>query len=82
MSVGEVALTLQDVSCLWGLLINSHPIVGWSEGDAIKLIKDSFGIDLNAHMMKLSKRKTRENQEEIIIHSGFKLSLKWLWRTF
>jgi Plant mobile domain len=81
MPVGEVGLTLQDVSCLWGLPINGLPIIGPSDRDSAKLIKDSFGIEVNSDMMKI-KRRAGENQEDIFQQSGFRISLKWLRTTY
>jgi Plant mobile domain len=83
LSVGEVIVIMQDVSCLWGLLISGHPVVGRSDGGIEKLIRDVFGIDVNSEMMKKKHMTGRgENQEEIIQQSGHRISLKWLRSTY
>ena len=36
-------MTLQDVSCLWGLPISGQPIVGPSDPNSEQLVESSFG---------------------------------------
>jgi Plant mobile domain len=67
LPVGKVTVTMQDVSCMWGLPISGPPVVERSDGDTEKIIRDAFGIDVNSEMMKKKRRTDRgENQEEII----------------
>jgi Plant mobile domain len=83
LPVGEVTVTMQDVSCMWGLPISGPPVVERNDGDTEKIIRDAFGIDVNFEMMKKKRRTDRgENQEEIIQQSGHKISLKWLRSTY
>jgi Plant mobile domain len=83
LPVGEVTVTLQDVSCLWGLPISGPLVIERSDGGTAKLIRDTFGIDINAEMMKKKCRTGRgENQEDVIKESGFSISLKWLRTTY
>jgi hypothetical protein len=50
-------MTMQDVSCMWGLSISGPPLVGRSNGGTEIIIRDAFGIDVNSEMMK-KKRTT------------------------
>jgi hypothetical protein len=43
MLVGEMTVTLHDVTYLWGLLVNGIPITGVSIDDWTPLVEDSFG---------------------------------------
>jgi Plant mobile domain len=83
LPVGDVTVTMQDVSCMWGLPISGPPVVGRSDGGIERIIRDAFGIDVNSEMMKKKRRTGRgENQEEIIQQSGHRISLKWLHLTY
>ena len=42
--VGEMTITLQDVSCLWGLLIYGDPVGGVSDEDYGHLVEPLLGI--------------------------------------
>jgi len=78
LPVGEVGLTLQDVSCLWGLPISGIPIIGHSDRDSRELIRNSFGIDINAEIMKKGKRTVGGDEPQMFKESGFSISLQWL----
>ena len=55
MPVGEMTVTLQDVSCLWGLPISGSAVTGVEYADYTQLIVDSLGFgDI------LKKRKHRK----------------------
>ncbi|MCY5779129.1 hypothetical protein OV602_24800, partial [Salmonella enterica subsp. enterica serovar 1,4,[5],12:i:-] len=57
MPVGEMTVTLQDVSCLWGLPIRGEPIIGKSDGPWIDTIKRLLGISPGNELLKQKKRK-------------------------
>jgi Plant mobile domain len=83
LPVGEITVTLQDVSCLWGLPISGPPIIGPSDRDTAKLINDAFGMNINNNMMKKNtKKKGGENGEDYVGQSSFRINLKWLRMTF
>jgi Plant mobile domain len=79
LPVGEITVTLQDMSCLWELPISDPSVVGPSDRGTIKLIKDVFGMDMNNSMMnKNIQKKGGENEEDYAAQSSLCISLKWL----
>ena len=44
LPVGEMTVTLQDVSCLWGLPISGSAVTGVEYADYTQLIVDSLGF--------------------------------------
>lgn len=45
-------VTLQDVSCLWGIPIQDDPIIGKSDGSWIDTIERLLGITAGKQVMK------------------------------
>jgi hypothetical protein len=64
MPVGELIETLQDVSCLWGLLITGDHIVGPIDRDLQQLIKINLGVDMSRTLLKSMKKKGGENEKK------------------
>jgi Plant mobile domain len=77
MPVGEVTVTLQDVSCLWVLSINGDHIVGPSDQDLQQLIETNLGVDMSRALLKSIKKKGEENDDEVV-QSGYRISLNLL----
>jgi Plant mobile domain len=59
LPVGEVTVTMQNMSYLWGLPISGPLVVGHSVGGTERLIQDAFGINANSEMMKKKRRMGR-----------------------
>ena len=70
LSIGEFTVTLQDVSCLWGLPITGRPVVGPSDEGLMQLVDNCLGPDMTSAI--LSHRKNEQ--------SSFRISL-FLLRT-
>ena len=58
LSIGEFTVTLQDVSCLWGLPITGRPVVGPSDEGLMQLVDNCLGPDMTSAI--LSHRKLEE----------------------
>lgn len=69
LPVGEMTVTLQDVSCLWGLRIHGEPIGGVSDGDYVHLVDELLGM-VPDHVQK----KRKAGSTEMV--SGYHLKLK------
>lgn len=70
LPVGEMTVTLQDVSALWGLRIDGVPIGGVSDSpDYLGLIEDLLG------MLPEELQKKRTKNEEESKYSEYHLSL-------
>lgn len=54
----EMTVTLQDISCLWGMTIVGTPVTGVEYGDFRSLCQDLLGIP-HAALQKEKKRGTR-----------------------
>lgn len=59
LPVGEMTVSLQDVSCLWGLPIQGEPIIGKSEGPWVDEIETLLGVTPGKQVMKQKKAKGR-----------------------
>jgi Plant mobile domain len=81
MSIGELTVTLQDVSCLWGLPITGDHIVGPSDRDLQQLIETNLGVDMSRALLKLMKKKGGENDDDVV-QSGYQISLNLLRAKF
>ena len=46
LPIGEITVSLQDVSCLWGLPITGEAVTGVEYGDFALLVTDLLGPDL------------------------------------
>ena len=72
LSIGEFTVTLQDVSCLWGLPITGRPVVGPSDKGLFELVVNSFGPEMAQSI--LAQRGDRD--------SGFRIHLPFLRKKF
>jgi hypothetical protein len=52
LPVGEITISLQDVSCLWGLPITGDAVTGVEYGDFVQVVTDLLGDGL------MKQRKT------------------------
>lgn len=78
-SFGEMTLTLEDVSCLWGLPISGEPVTGISDDDSesnSKMLRELLGIDEDDPIRKKRKSAGRMKTSE------YALSLKELRERF
>ena len=77
---GEVTVTLQDVSCLWGLPIYGSPVTGHSDLGALEWVSDLLG-DVPVTAWKQKKKTKTEKIGEVYtqtVASKFQISLAWL----
>jgi Plant mobile domain len=81
MPVGELTVTLQDISCLWGLSITDDHIVGPNDRDLPQLIEINLGVDMSWGLLKSMEKKGRENDDEVV-QSGYRISLNLLRAKF
>ena len=68
MSIGELTVTLQDVSCLWGLPISGSVVTGSSDEGLIELVENCLGNDMRDALL----------QQKGNTQSGFRISLHLL----
>jgi Plant mobile domain len=80
MLVGEMTITLQDVTCLWGLPVNGIPITGISDDSWTPLVKASFGRQINSSAWVSKKQGTRD--QAVYKPFNFNLKLSWLREQF
>jgi hypothetical protein len=81
MPVEELRVTLQDISCLWGLSVTGDHIVGPSDRDLQLLIEINLGVDMSRTLLKSTKKKGEENDDEVV-QSGYRISLNLLCAKF
>ena len=72
LPVGECTVTLQDVSCLWGLSITGNLVIGPSDEGLMELVDNCLGEDM-CQVVLLHRR----NED-----SGFRISLSRLRSVF
>lgn len=77
LPVGEMTITLQDVSCLWGLPIHGRPITGQADGSWVDMIERLLGIPMEEQHMKQKKRK-KEDDMTMVSYSRYSISLSKL----
>lgn len=75
LPVGEMTITLQDVSCLWGLPIKGTPIIGYSNIGAWSLVRNLLGTGESLQPFKINNSRNNDR-------SRYNISLKWLRHTF
>jgi len=80
LPVGEMTVTLGDVSALWGLRIDGDPIGGISDHPELqRMIPELLGCDPKTLQKKYKKKK---GEEEEFRYSGYCISLKALRNHF
>ena len=62
LPIGELTVTLQDVSCLWGLPIRGRPVVGPSDEGLEECLGPNMGNAL------LSRKKNEQSTFRISLH--------------
>ncbi|EEC81777.1 hypothetical protein OsI_25467 [Oryza sativa Indica Group] len=77
LPVGEMTITLQDVSCLWGLPIHGRLITGQADGSWVDMIERLLGIPMEEQHMKQKKRK-KEDDMTMVSYSRYSISLSKL----
>jgi Plant mobile domain len=80
MPVGELTVTLQDVTYLWGLPIDGIPITDIFDSDWVDLTVQAFGRPLTSSTW-LRKKRTVAGQG-VYKQSQYSLSLSWLAEQF
>ncbi|XP_045087291.2 serine/threonine-protein phosphatase 7 long form homolog [Aegilops tauschii subsp. strangulata] len=81
LPVGEMTITLQDISCLWGLPIHGKPLVGIADAPWSKLVERLLGIPVDEQHMKQKKR--RKGDDNIVVRdSQYSLNLGKLRERF
>lgn len=72
-----MTITLQDISCLWGLPISGKLIVGQSDGNWSDMIERYLGIPPEDQEMKKKKRK-KEDDTFALSYSRYSITLSKL----
>ncbi|XBI19446.1 hypothetical protein VPH35_060971 [Triticum aestivum] len=81
LPVGEMTITLQDISCLWGLPIHGKPLVGIADAPWSELVERLLGIPVDEQHMKQKKR--RKGDDNIVVRdSQYSLNLGKLRERF
>ena len=63
LSIGEFTVTLQDVSCLWGLPITGRPVIGRSDEGLMELVENGLGPGMRDAI--ISSRTDRQSKFRI-----------------
>lgn len=77
LPIGEMTITLQDISCLWGLPISGKLIVGQSDGNWSDMIERYLGIPPEDQEIKKKKRK-KEDDTFALSYSRYSITLSKL----
>src|SRR5271157_3667251 len=78
LPVGEMTITLQDVSCLWALPITGSPVTGPSDGDWPNLVDELLGAGTASAVLKKKKRSGPNDPQVVRSTSGYAINLKLL----
>ena len=81
LPVGEMTVTLQDVSCLWGLPIKGAPVTGFADVHAYELVEQLLEVGLATPLLK-KKKRTGPNAEVVHTTSAYSIELKELRNRF
>uniref|UniRef100_A0A8R7TKD3 Aminotransferase-like plant mobile domain-containing protein n=1 Tax=Triticum urartu TaxID=4572 RepID=A0A8R7TKD3_TRIUA len=81
LPVGEMTVTLQDVSCLWGLPIHGKPLIGKADAAWSGLIERLLGIPVDEQHMK-QKRRRKDDDNVAVKNSQYSLNLGKLRERF
>ncbi|VAH30007.1 unnamed protein product [Triticum turgidum subsp. durum] len=68
LPVGEMTVTLQDVSCLWELPIHGKPLIGKADAAWSGLIERLLGIPIDEQHMKQKRR--RKDDDNIAVKNS------------
>lgn len=77
LPIGEMTITLQDISCLWGLPISGKLIVGQYDGNWSDMIERYLGIPPEDQEIKKKKRK-KEDDTFALSYSRYSITLSKL----
>ncbi|EAZ37700.1 hypothetical protein OsJ_22042 [Oryza sativa Japonica Group] len=77
LPIGEMTITLQDISCLWGLPISGKLIVGQYDGNWSDMIERYLGIPPEDQEMKKKKRK-KEDDTFALSYARYSITLSKL----
>lgn len=77
LPVGEMTVTLQDVSCLWGLPIKGAPVTGFADCDAYNLVERLLGNGVADAVLK-KKKRSGSGEAAVLTTSGYSIGLKEL----
>lgn len=78
LPVGEMTVTLQDVSCLWGLPIKGAPVTGFADTNAHALVEHFLGAGSADAVLKKKKRSQSADGSAVRTTSGYSICLKEL----
>ena len=78
LPVGEMTITLQDVSCLWALPIMGLPVTGASDRTWSILVDQLLGNGTASAVLKKKKRSGPNDAEDVRSQSGYAINLKEL----
>ncbi|XP_044406762.1 serine/threonine-protein phosphatase 7 long form homolog [Triticum aestivum] len=81
LPVGEMTITLQDVSCLWGLPIHGKPLVGKAYAQWSEIVERLLGIPVDEQHMKQKKRR-KGDDNAVVRNSQYSLNLGKLRERF
>lgn len=82
LPVGEMTVTLQDVSCLWGLPIKGDPVTGFADVNAVDLVERLLGVGVADLVLKKKKRSGSNEETVRLTTSGYSIHLKELRTRF
>ncbi|XP_044439359.1 serine/threonine-protein phosphatase 7 long form homolog [Triticum aestivum] len=74
LPVGEMTITLQDVSCLRGLPIHGKPLVGKVDTQWSEIVERLLGIPVDEQHMKQKKRR-KGDDNTVVRNSQYSLNL-------
>ncbi|XP_048536196.1 protein MAIN-LIKE 2-like isoform X2 [Triticum urartu] len=81
LPAGEMTITLQDVSCLWGLPIHGKPLVGKAYAQWSEIVERLLGIPVDEQHMKQKKRR-KGDDNAVVRNSQYSLNLGKLRERF
>ena len=73
LPVGEITVSLQDVSCLWGLPITGRAVTGVEYGDFTKDVEELLGPNLmKERSLKRSKVPSKNDISIPLLRAAFR----------
>ena len=80
---GEMTVTMEDISCLWGLSIQGEPITGESDsGTYRETLERVLHRPVPETAFRRQNRRARGGEGTRVTYSGYNLRLKWLRTQF